>query len=196
MQKICVFCGSSSGARPEYVQMAETLGRALARRNLALVYGGAKVGLMGRVAQAVLAEGGDAIGVIPQSLYEMEVAFDELPTLHVVSSMHERKALMTELADGFIALPGGMGTFEELFEVLTWAQLGMHHKPCALLNVAGYYDQLIAFLEHALAEQFIKTEHRDLVLVAECAEVLLDAFATYQPPHIDKAAWILQMSKM
>ena len=196
MQKICVFCGSSPGARPEYMAMAEVLGRALARRTLTLVYGGAKVGMMGRVAQAALAEGGDVIGVIPRSLYEMEVAFDELPTLHIVDSMHERKAMMAELADGFIALPGGMGTLEELFEVLTWAQLGMHHKPCGLLNVAGYYDQLIAFLEHTRAEKFIKAEHRDLVLIEDGAEALLDAFATYQAPHIDKAAWILQMSAL
>ena len=196
MQKICVFCGSSPGGRPAYVQMAEALGMAMVERNIGLIYGGARVGMMGRVARTVLDAGGDVVGVIPKSLYEMEVAFEDLPTLHVVGSMHERKALMAELADGFIALPGGMGTFEEMFEVLTWAQLGMHRKPCGFLNVAGYYDQLVAFLEHAMAEQFIKAEHRNLVLVEEDAESLLDAFATYQPPRIDKAAWILQLNAM
>ena len=194
MKRICVFCGSSPGARPEYVQAARHLGEMLAQRGLTLVYGGAKVGTMGQVARAALAAGGKVIGVIPRALVQMEVAYTDLPDLRVVDSMHERKALMADLSDAFIALPGGLGTIDEFFEVLTWAQLGMHHKPCGLLNVCGYYDQLIDFLDHAVAQQFVHETHRRTVLEAESAEAMLDAFAAYQPPRANKAEWILRMS--
>jgi uncharacterized protein (TIGR00730 family) len=195
MNRICVFCGSSPGARPEYLQAAAQLGQALASKSIGLVYGGAKVGAMGQIANAALASGGEVIGVIPEQLVEKEVAFTDLANLHVVGSMHERKALMVELSDGFIALPGGFGTFEEFFEVLTWAQLGLHRKPCGFLNVCGYFDQLIAFLDHAMDQQFLRTEYRAMVLVDEDPEGLLAQFAAYQPPAIDKAAWILQLNE-
>ena len=194
MKRICVFCGSSPGARPEYVHAARYLGETLAQRGLTLVYGGAKVGTMGQVAQAALAAGGEVIGVIPRALVEMEVAYTGLSDLRVVDTMHERKALMADLADGFVALPGGLGTIDEFFEVLTWAQLGMHHKPCGLLNVCGYYDRLIDFLDHAVEQQFVQAAHRHMVLVAESAEALLDAFVAYRPPQVNKAQWILRMS--
>jgi uncharacterized protein (TIGR00730 family) len=195
MKRICVFCGSSPGARPEYVKAARQLGHTLASKGIGLVYGGAKVGTMGQLANAALEAGGEVIGVIPEQLVEKAVAFTELENLHVVGSMHERKARMVELSDGFIALPGGLGTFEEFFEALTWAQLSIHHKPCGFLNVCGYYDQLIAFLDHAVEQQFVKSEYRDMVLVDEEPDGLLQKFATYQPPKIDKAAWILQLNE-
>jgi uncharacterized protein (TIGR00730 family) len=149
---------------------------------------------MGQLAQAALAAGGEVIGVIPRALVHMEVAYTDLPDLRVVDSMHERKALMADLADAFIALPGGLGTIEEFFEVLTWAQLGMHHKPCGLLNVCGYYDRLIGFLDHTVEQQFVQETQRRIVLEAESVEALLDAFAVYQPPRANKAEWILRMS--
>jgi hypothetical protein len=161
---------------------------------LGLVYGGAKVGTMGHLARATLAAGGEVIGVIPRALVEMEVAYANLPDLRVVDSMHERKALMADLADGFVALPGGLGTIEEFFEVLTWAQLGMHAKPCGLLNVCGYYDRLVDFLDHTVEQQFVQAAQRHTVLMADEAEALLDAFAAYQPPRANKAQWILRMS--
>jgi uncharacterized protein (TIGR00730 family) len=195
MNRICVFCGSSPGARPEYIEAARQLGRTLAGRGIGLVYGGAKVGTMGQLASAALEAGGEVVGVIPEQLVKREVAFAELTNLHVVGSMHERKARMEELSDGFIALPNGLGTFEEFFEVLTWAQLGIHHKPCGFLNVCGYYDQLIAFLDHAVEQQFLRAEYRAMVLVDEEPERLLKKFAVYQPPKIDKAAWILQLNE-
>jgi uncharacterized protein (TIGR00730 family) len=194
VRHICVFCGSSPGARPEYVQAARHLGETLARRGLTLIYGGAKVGTMGQLAFSVLAAGGEVIGVIPRALVEMEVAYTGLSDLRVVGSMHERKALMADLSDGFITLPGGLGTIDEFFEVLTWAQLGMHHKPCGLLNVCGYYDRLIDFMDHTVEQRFVQSTHRHMVLVAESAEALLDAFATYQPPRTNKAEWILRLS--
>lgn len=194
MKRICIFCGSSPGGRPEYVQAAKALGRTLASRGIGLVYGGAKVGTMGQLASAVLEAGGEVIGVIPEQLFKKKVAFTELDSLEVVGSMHERKARMVEISDGFIALPGGFGTFEEFFEALTWAQLGMHKKPCGLLNVCGYYDDLIAFLDHAVEQQFVKSEYRAMVLVDRDAETLLQKFETYRPPTIDKAAWILQIN--
>ena len=194
MDRICVFCGSSPGARPEYVRAAVQLGETLATRGITLVYGGARVGTMGQLARAALAAGGEVIGVIPRRLVDMEVAYTGLPDLRVVGSMHERKATMADLADAFIALPGGLGTIEEFFEVLTWAQLGMHRKPCGLLNVCGYYDGLIAFLDHAVAERFVEGAHREMVRIAESAEALLEAFETYRPPTASKAAWILRLS--
>jgi uncharacterized protein (TIGR00730 family) len=188
MKRICVFSGSSPGARPEYREAAVDLGSTLARSGLGLVYGGAKVGLMGALADAALAAGGHVVGVIPQVLVQKEVAHAGLTDLRVVSSMHERKGLMAELSDGFIALPGGMGTLEELAEVLTWAQLGMHRKPCGLLNVAGYYDGLAAFLDHAVSERFILPAHRTMLLVATTAKDLLESFASYRAPVVEK--WI------
>jgi uncharacterized protein (TIGR00730 family) len=195
MKRICVFCGSSPGARLEYVEAARQLGRTLAGKGIGLVYGGAKVGAMGQLAEAALKAGGEVIGIIPQDLVEKEVAFTELENLHVVGSMHERKARMVDLSDGFIALPGGLGTFEEFFEALTWAQLGLHHKPCGFLNVCGYYDKLIAFLDHAVAQQFVKSEYHAMVLVDEDPTALLEKFAAYQPPNVDKAAWILALNE-
>jgi uncharacterized protein (TIGR00730 family) len=195
LARVCVFCGSSPGAHPIYVQAARHLGRILARRGLALVYGGARVGTMGQLAQAALDANGHVIGVIPRALVEREVAHTGLPDLRVVDSMHERKALMADLSDAFIALPGGLGTIEEFFEVLCWSQLGLHTKPCGLLNVDGYYDQLSAFLDHTVDQQFVRPSHRDLVLVEQDAENLLHAFSQYRAPHADKAAWILKMNE-
>src|SRR3954453_6200666 len=164
IKRVCVYCGSNFGSRPEYVAAAQRLGSALARRSLELVYGGGRVGLMGTIADAVLAEQGKVIGVIPEALLAKEVGHQGLKDLRVVGSMHERKALMVELSDAFIAMPGGFGTLEEFCEVLTWAQLGLHPKPCGLLNVLGYYDPLLAFFGHAAAERFVRPEHRALVL--------------------------------
>lgn len=194
MKNICVFCGSSPGAKPAYVQVAERLASAMVQRDIGLVYGGARVGVMGKLAEAVIAEGGDVIGVIPAALVKKEVAFEELTDLRVVDSMHERKALMAELADGFIALPGGLGTIEEIFEILTWAQLGIHSKPCGLLNVCNYFDKLIEFLEYAVEEKFIKAEHRSMMLVHEQPVTLLDQFDLYEAPQVDKVEWLLSIN--
>lgn len=191
IKRVCVFCGSSSGARPEYPQAAQQLGLTLARQKIELIYGGGRLGLMGQLAQTVLAAGGKVIGVIPQQLVERELAFTDVSDLRVVGSMHERKALMADLADGFIALPGGLGTIEEMFEALTWAQLGMHSKPCGLIDVAGYYRPLVNFMDHALAEQFIEPEHRAMLLIETDPERLLQRFQEYQPPTVDKAKWAL-----
>ena len=188
MTRLCVFAGSSSGSRPEYRTAAESLGRELAARNIGLVYGGARVGLMGAVADAVLAAAGKVTGVIPGALAEKEVAHTGLTDLRVVSSMHERKALMSELADGFVALPGGWGTLDELFEILTWAQLGIHRKPCGLLNVSGYFDGLLSFLEHSYAEGFVRREYQSMITVADSPGGLLDKLAAYRPPLVEK--WI------
>jgi uncharacterized protein (TIGR00730 family) len=166
----------------------------LVRRGLTLVYGGARVGTMGQLAQAALDAGGQVIGVIPRALVDMEVAHTGLSDLRIVGSMHERKALMADLSDAFIALPGGLGTIEEFFEVLCWSQLGLHAKPCGLLNIEGYYDRLTAFLDHAVQEQFVRATHRRFVLVEQDAEALLDAFVSYRAPKADKAAWILRMN--
>ena len=186
VKRLCVFSGSSPGARPEYRQVAGDLGRALARRGLGLIYGGARVGLMGVLADAALEAGGEVVGVIPEALLKKEIAHPKLTELRVVPSMHERKRQMAELADGFIALPGGMGTLEEFTEVLTWAQLGMHRKPCGLMNVAGYYDRFIHFLDHAVAERFVAAAHRSMMVVASTPEELLEAFATFRAPVVDK----------
>jgi len=186
MKRICVFCGSSPGAQPEYEQAAQELGRVLAARNLGLVYGGGSVGVMGAIADAVLQEGGEVIGVIPKKLAQKRVAHPNLSKLHIVGSMHERKALMADLADAFIALPGGIGTIEEFFEVLTWAQLSIHRKPCGLLDVCQYYRKLLDFLDHAVSQRFLKQEHRAMVLVAETPEILLQKLQSYQVPQVDK----------
>lgn len=185
---LCVFCGSSSGLKQSYAQNARTLGAVLVKRGYGLVYGGGRVGLMGILADAVLQNGGEVIGVIPQALAEKEVAHKSLTKLHVVATMHERKAKMAELSAGFIALPGGLGTFEELFEVFTWAQLGLHRKPLGLLNVDGYYDPLLALIDHATSEGFIRAEHGQLLLTSAKPDELLDLFAGYQPTTLPK--WI------
>ena len=188
MQRICVYCGSNHGADNVYTELARNLGRLLAQSGLGLVYGGGSVGLMGVVADAVLAEGGEVIGVIPAVLTRKELLHQGCSTLHRVGSMHERKALMEELADGFIALPGGFGTLDELFEIITWAQLGLHRKPIGLLNGAAYYDHLIAFLEHTVAEGFVREPHFQALLVDDEPQQLLQRMAAYQPPASTK--WI------
>ncbi len=173
IKRICVFCGSSLGVRPEYAEAAAELGRVLAGSGIGLVYGGARVGLMGALADAVLQAGGEAIGVMPRALVEKEIAHSGLTELHVVESMHERKTLMSDLADAFVLLPGGFGSWEEFCEVVTWLQLGMHQKPCGVLNVAGYYDALFSLTEHAAAEGFLRPAHKDLVIVADNPQQLL-----------------------
>lgn len=188
IKKICVYCGSSPGKNPAYALAAKALAKALCERNIGLVYGGAAVGVMGTIANAVLEAGGEAIGVIPKSLAVKEVAHDSLTELHVVASMHERKAMMADLSDGFIALPGGWGTLEEVFEMLTWAQLGFHDKPCALLNIEGYYDQLIGFLENSFQQQFVNELCRPMLIEAHDPGMLLDQFATYHAPKVRK--WV------
>ncbi|MBN2399184.1 MAG: TIGR00730 family Rossman fold protein, partial [Candidatus Aminicenantes bacterium] len=191
MKRICVFCGSSPGARPEYAGAARQLGALLAQRKIGLVFGGGRVGLMGQLARAALKNHGEVIGVIPWGLHERKVAFSGLSDLRVVDSMHERKALMAELADGFMALPGGLGTLEELFEILTWGQLGMHRKPCGLLNVGGYYSPLLAFIDQVVDEGFLDAAHRSMILTAEYPQELLRQFETYRPANADKAEWAL-----
>jgi len=178
MPRICVFCGSQAGTNGLYHQAATDLGRLLVRRGYGLVYGGGHVGLMGVIADAVLAGGGEVIGVIPESMVARELAHTGVTQLHVVPGMHERKARMATFADAFIALPGGYGTFEELFEVITWAQIGLHRKPIGLLNVAGYFDALRALVEHAIAEGFIRSEHRHLLTIADDPAALLDTFGS------------------
>jgi uncharacterized protein (TIGR00730 family) len=188
MKSICVYCGSSPGRQEAYANAARDLAKSLVDRNLRLVYGGADVGIMGIVADTVLHLGGEAVGVIPDALVKKEVAHKNLTELHVTRSMHERKTMMAELSDGFIALPGGVGTLEEIFEIWTWAQLGFHGKPCGLLNIAGYYDSLITFLDHTVAEQFVREPHRSMLLVEQDPEALLDRFAGYEPPTVQK--WV------
>lgn len=188
MKRVCVFCGSNQGTNPAYGFAAEQLGKLLAQQNIGLVYGGGKVGLMGTVADAALAAGGEVIGVIPQALADREIAHTGLSKLHIVASMHERKALMSDYADAFIALPGGMGTLEEFAEVLTWGQLGLHQKPCGLLNIEGYYNSLIAFFNQAVQAQFVRPEHRSAVIEAQTCEELLEKLNQYQPIQIHK--WI------
>ena len=188
MKRICVYCGSSPGKRPDYIEAARALAQELVNRGIHLVYGGASVGLMGEVANAVLAGGGEVTGVIPKALDAKEISHPGLTELFVVESMHERKSGMAQMSDGFIALPGGLGTLEEIFEVLTWAQLGMHEKPCAMLNVNGYYDGLEKFIDHSVEEGFVRPEHRHLLLIEEDPASLLDSMQTYQPPGLEK--WI------
>jgi uncharacterized protein (TIGR00730 family) len=182
MKRIAVFCGSNKGARPAYAEAAERLGELLARKKIELVYGGGRVGLMGVVADAALRRGGHVIGVIPRAMVIKEVVHEKLPDLRVVKNMHERKALIGELADGFIALPGGFGTFEEFCEVLAWSQLGYHKKPFGLLDAAGFYRGLLEFFDHATREGFIRPKHRELVMVEDNAEQLLERLKKFQPP--------------
>ncbi len=180
LRSICVFCGSSPGDDPAYTAAAESVAEALVARGVRVVYGGAHVGLMGAVADTALAAGGQVVGVIPRSMVDREVAHRGLTELHVVGSMHERKALMADLSDGFVALPGGMGTLEELTEVLSWAQLGLHHKPVALLDVDGYWDAWLAFLDRAVAAGFLRPEHRGLLLSGNDVDGVLDAMARWR----------------
>ena len=180
-ERICVFCGASPGARPEYAEATAELARLLAADGIGVVYGGGGVGLMGALADAVLAEGGEVIGVIPRALVDREIAHRDVTDMRVVGSMHERKALMAELADAFIALPGGLGTLEELFEVYTWAQLGLHRSPARLLNVAGYYDGIAGFLAHAVEERFLREEHREMLMVETEPARLIERLREFEP---------------
>ena len=188
MKNICVFCGSSSGNRKEYAGGARALGKVLAERDIGLVYGGGRVGLMGELADAALGAGGRVTGVITEALLAKEVGHSALTELRVVKSMHERKAAMADSADGFVALPGGFGTLDEFFEAITWAQLGIHRKPCGLLNITGYFDGLLAFIDHSVAEAFVRREYRDMLSVSDDATRLLDLMATHKPPVVEK--WI------
>lgn len=190
LRNICVYCGSSPGLNQAYVQAAVQLGKALAEHDIGLVYGGAAIGVMGTVADAVIASGGRAVGVIPKALAVKEVAHQGLDELHVVESMHERKALMAELADGFIALPGGWGTLEEIFEILTWAQLGFHSKPCGILNIDGYYDHLVRFLDIAFEQQFVNELYRPILMTSQHPQALLEQFASYRAPRVKK--WVAE----
>lgn len=185
--RICVFCGSSIGARPSYTVAAKTLGELMAQRGIGLVFGGGCIGLMGAIADSVLVHGGEAIGVIPDGLMRREIGHRGVTQLHVVESMHQRKALMADLSDAFIALPGGYGTLEEFSEIVTWSQLGIQLKPCALLNIEGYWDGLLAFLDHAVSEDFVRPENRDLILVASSPEEILEKISSWRPPaHVDR----------
>ena len=186
MKNICVYCGSSAGRREEYREAAELLAAELVTRNIGLVYGGASIGIMGAIADAVLARGGRVTGVIPEALAIREVPHHGLTQMHVVGSMHERKAMMADLSDGFIALPGGLGTIEELFEILTWSQLGFHAKPCGLLNVADYYQHLINFLDHSVAEELLQPQYREMLLEAQDPAELLTLMENYRAPAIDQ----------
>ena len=188
MQRICVFCGSSVGANPAYAEAARAMGRTLVARGLSLVYGGGHVGLMGVLADAVLAAGGEVAGVIPHALNAREIAHQGLTTLFVVDSMHERKAKMAAMSDGFIALPGGFGTYEEFFEAVTWTQLGVHQKPCGLLNVAGFYDPIVQFIDQAVREEFIRFQHRAAIIVDSDPDRLLESMARVVLPQVPK--WI------
>jgi len=194
MERIAIYCGSSPGKNPAFQQAAVRLGEVLTEREITLVYGGGNVGLMGILARSVIAQGGQVIGVIPKAIADMEVALTDIQDLRVVEDMHTRKALMAELADAFIALPGGMGTIEELMEILTWAQLGFHKKPCGVLNIAGFYDQLLIFLDRLVEDQFIAPEHRSMLMVDESPQGLLKQFRAYAPPMIDKAERSLKLS--
>ena len=186
MEAVCVFCGSREGSHPSYAEAARDMGKELARRGLGLVYGGGQVGLMGAVADAVLEEGGEVVGVIPKALVAREIAHAGLTELHVVGSMHERKKLMADLSDGFVALPGGYGTLEEFLEVLSWAQLSIHEKPCALLDVDSFWKPLSALFDQVVAEGFVHPDHRSLVLTERDPRALLDIMERYRPPETRK----------
>jgi uncharacterized protein (TIGR00730 family) len=188
MRRLCVFCGSNPGHDPAYRALAEEVGRVLAREGIAIVFGGGHIGLMGALADAALAARGEVIGVIPQALIDREIGHTGLTELRVVGSMHERKALMADLVDGFVALPGGIGTLEELFEMWTWAQLGLHRKPCGLIEVTGFFAPLLTFLDRLVVAGFVKPEHRAMLLEAASPEELLACFRAYEPPAIPK--WI------
>jgi len=193
IRSLCVFCGSSSGASPQYIEASQVLADAMLERDITLIYGGAHVGVMGAIADRLMQGGGRVIGVIPEALMKFEVAHDGLTELHVVSDMHARKAMMAARSDGFVALPGGLGTLEELFEVLTWSQLGIHGKPCGLLNITGFYDGLLAFLNHVAGEAFMTTAHRDLLIAETSPEVLLSRFESYVPAVTSKLTLALKV---
>lgn len=186
MKSICVFCGSSSGSKAIYREVAVAMGQAIAKRGMRLIYGAGNIGLMGIVADAAIKAGGEVIGVIPQFLVDKEVAHFGLTEMIIVNSMHERKARMADLADAFVALPGGFGTFEELCEVLTWSQLGLHNKPCGILNVANYYDPLLALFDHAVTERFLRSEYRSLVVSATDVEDMLKELESYRHESLQK----------
>ncbi len=186
MQRVCVYCGSNTGSRPEYAQAARELASVLVGQDLELVYGGARKGIMGVIADSVLEQGGKVHGVIPKFLCEKEHAHQGLTELHVVSSMHKRKTMMVALSDGFIAMPGGFGTLEEIIEIITWGQLNFHDKPCGLLNVGGYFDHLLAYFDHATAEGFLRSENREMLLCNETATGLLQQFEQYTAPRVEK----------
>lgn len=188
IRRICVFCGSNSGSDPVYADAARSLGRLMAREGVALVYGGGSVGLMGELADSVLTSGGEVIGVIPHALWAREVGHRGLTDLRIVDTMHERKSMMADLADAFIALPGGLGTLEEIFEIWTWAQLGLHEKPLGFLDVNGYYAPLMQFLDRAAREQFLREPHRAIAVIESDAETLLRRFDEWQPTRVQK--WI------
>ena len=186
MKSICVYCGSSIGATPDYAEGARLLAGQLVKNNIALVYGGGNVGLMGTIATEVIRLGGEATGIIPKALVDKELSHTQLTRLHVVKDMHERKAMMAELSDGFIAMPGGMGTLEELFEILTWAQLGFHQKPVGLLNTNGFYDKLIEFVHHQVSERFVAKEQVDTIFAESDSEALIERFKAYVPSYEGK----------
>ena len=189
LETVCVFCGSRAGSRPSYVEAAKLMGKEISRRGLGLVYGGGRVGLMGVLADAALEEGGEVVGVIPKALVAREIAHRDLTELHVVGSMHERKRLMADLSDGFVTLPGGYGTLEEFCEVLSWAQLGIHRKPCGLLDVDGFWEPLVMLLDKAVAEGFAPSNHRSLVLAEQEPRTLLSLMSRYKPPKT-RGWWI------
>ncbi len=193
MKSICIFCGSNWGNREEYKQAASAISREIARRGYTLVYGGAGVGLMGACADAALSEGGKVIGILPEALKEKEVDHKGLTELHLVSSMHERKAMMAELSDGFISIPGGAGTMDEMFEIWTWGMLGWHDKPSALMNVEGYYDDLIKFLDKTAEEGFVRKAHREMLIIDTDVKSILDQMENYEPPQGSK--WIKKKSE-
>jgi uncharacterized protein (TIGR00730 family) len=186
LESLCVFCGSSLGVRPEYADAARTLGRTLAHAGIRLIYGGGRTGIMGALADSALAAGGEVVGIMPRGLWDREVGHTGLTSMHVVDSMHERKALMSEMGGGFLALPGGLGTLEELFEVWTWAQLGIHRKPCAVLNAGGYFDGMLAFLDHAVAERFVDPQYRGMLLVGDDIDALLGRMTAYRAPDVSR----------
>ncbi len=188
MKSICVFCGSNPGNDPAYLEAATSAGLYLAKNNIGLVFGGGRVGLMGRIADTVMENGGRVTGIIPRDLAEKEVAHENLTELHIVGSMHQRKAMMAKLSDGFIAMPGGFGTFEEICEVITWTQLGFQDKPCGILNMNGYYDPMIRLFDKAVSEGFIREMHRELVIVGEEIESLVEAMRQFKPMNLEK--WI------
>lgn len=193
LQRLCIYCGSSPGSGEDYAAAARAAGQALARRGITLVYGGGNVGMMGRIADAVLDTGGQVIGVIPHHLADKELAHERATQMLRVNSMHERKQTMADLSDGFIALPGGIGTLEELFETMTWLQLGLHRKPIGLLNVAGFFDAMLTFLDHMVAERFLKPEHRDLLIVDHDIDRLIDRMASFEAPDAQK--WLDRAAK-
>lgn len=188
MRRVCVFCGASNGSKPEFQTTARLLGQTIAEMDLELVYGAGRVGLMGVVADGALASGGKVTGVIPESLVAKELAHNGLSELHIVKTMHERKALMEKLSDGFLALPGGYGTLDEFCEILTWSQLGFHRKPCAILNINGYFDQLISFFDEAVSSGFVSKQHRDMIIISTDPAAVLNKMQNYKHEAQDK--WI------